>query len=160
MWSPSSLFISNRFYRTQNNFGPSNDHMITEFSWVVTMATDRAQYWHLAVTCNISVAIVKTIVIVAYLPYQITSNQLKGFVIQTNCEDDTNRLLSLYSDAILCVMWIIYRSHRRAGHGTNFLTAVTYSRESNSKLYVQKNNYAPTPQSNLPIVSYHRSYKA
>ena len=38
MWNPSLVFISNRFYKTQNNFGPLNDHIITEFSWVVTMA--------------------------------------------------------------------------------------------------------------------------
>ena len=38
MWNASFFFISNRFYKTQNNFGPFNDHIITEFSWVVTMA--------------------------------------------------------------------------------------------------------------------------
>ena len=38
MWSPSVFFISNRFYRTQNNFGPTYYHIITKFSWVVTMA--------------------------------------------------------------------------------------------------------------------------
>ena len=38
MWNPSLFFISNRFYKTENNFGPLNDHIITEFSWVVTMA--------------------------------------------------------------------------------------------------------------------------
>ena len=53
------------------------------------MATDRAQYWHLAVTCNITVTIVKTIVIVAYLPYKITQYQFQGFVIQSNGEDVT-----------------------------------------------------------------------
>ena len=71
MWSPSFLFISNRFYGTQNNFGPLNDHIITELFWVVTMAPP-AKHWHLTVNCNVTVAIVKTIVIVAYLPYQIT----------------------------------------------------------------------------------------
>ena len=39
------------------------------------MTTGRAQYWHLAEAYNIIVAIVKTIVILAYLPYQITQNQ-------------------------------------------------------------------------------------
>ena len=42
-------------------------------------------------------------------------------------------------------MWLIYWSHRRRIHGSNFLTAVTYSTQSNSKLYVQKNNYGPNP---------------
>ena len=37
MWRPSLFFMSNRFYRTQNDFGPLNDHIITKFSWVVTM---------------------------------------------------------------------------------------------------------------------------
>ena len=36
--------------------------------------TGRAQYWHLAVTYNITVAIVMTIEIVAYLLYQKTQN--------------------------------------------------------------------------------------
>ena len=72
MWNPSPFFISNRFYKTQNN-GPLNDHIITEFSWVVTMApavpnTDIMR-WHVT---NITVAIVKTTEIVAYLLYQVT----------------------------------------------------------------------------------------
>ena len=36
--------------------------------------TGRAQRWHFPVTCNVVVAIVETIVIVAYLPYQIAQN--------------------------------------------------------------------------------------
>ena len=57
----------------------------------------------------------------------------------------TDRILWLVLDAILCVTWLIYWSHRRGGHGSNILTAVTYSSQSNSKLYVQKNNYVPNP---------------
>ena len=38
MWSPSSFLISNGFCRMENNFGPLTSHIITEFSWVVTMA--------------------------------------------------------------------------------------------------------------------------
>ena len=38
MWNPSLFFISNRFYKTQNNFGPLSDHIITKFSLVVIMA--------------------------------------------------------------------------------------------------------------------------
>ena len=60
-------------------------------------------------------------------------------------EDDTDRILWFVLDAILRVAWLIYRSHRREGHGPNFLTAFTYSSQSNSKLYVQKNNYVPNP---------------
>ena len=51
---PVTRFLSSRFYRTQNNFGPWNDHIITEV--------------------YVALAIVKTIEIVAYLPYQITRN--------------------------------------------------------------------------------------
>ena len=36
--------------------------------------TGRAKYWYLVVTCNVTVAIVKTIVIMAYLLYQNTQN--------------------------------------------------------------------------------------
>ena len=38
IWGPSLFVIFNRFYKLQSIFGPSNDHIITEFSWVVTMA--------------------------------------------------------------------------------------------------------------------------
>ena len=38
MWSHNSFFISSRSYRTLSNFGTLNDHIITEISWVVTMA--------------------------------------------------------------------------------------------------------------------------
>ena len=31
--------ISNVFNRTQSNFGPVNDHMIKEISWIITMVT-------------------------------------------------------------------------------------------------------------------------
>ena len=31
MWISSSFFISNGFYETQNNFGPLNEHIFTEF---------------------------------------------------------------------------------------------------------------------------------
>ena len=34
-------------------------------------------------------------------------------------------------------------SHRKVGFSSNFLTAFTYNSQSNSKLYVQKNNYVP-----------------
>ena len=56
-------------------------------------------------------------------------------------------ILWLVLDAISSVTWLIYRSHRRESHGSKFLTAVTYSSQSNSKLYVQKNNYVP----NCPV---------
>ena len=35
---PITILYFQQFRRTQNNFGPLNDHIITEFSWVVTMA--------------------------------------------------------------------------------------------------------------------------
>ena len=75
MWSPSLIFISNRFYKTQNNFGPLNSHLITEFSWVVTMApaVHSIDILRWPETSH-AVAILKTIEIVAYLLYQITQN--------------------------------------------------------------------------------------
>ena len=156
MWNPSLLLISNRFYRTQNNFGPlthcglvtsylrqgsrstlaqvmaccltapshylnqcwliiskvqwhsSEDNFTKDASGTITEISlknslskisfksprgqwvkrshhygifmgchhgiGRTQYWYRAVTCNITVAIVKTIEIVAYLLYQIRQN--------------------------------------------------------------------------------------
>ena len=58
-------------------------------------------------------------------------------------EDDTDCILWLVLDAISCGTWLIYRYHQREDHGSNILTALTYSSQSNSKLYVQKNNYVP-----------------
>ena len=113
--------------------------------------TGRAQCWHLAVTCNVTVAIVKTIVIVAYLRYQSTQNYSQGFVIYMSGEKDTDRIFWLVLDAISCVTCLIYRSHRRRDHGSNFLTAITYNSQLNSKLYVLK-KYVPTTQSNFSNV--------
>ena len=45
-------------------------------------------------------------------------------------EDDTDRILWFILDAISCVTWLIYWSHRRRGHGSNFVTAVIYSSQS------------------------------
>ena len=53
--------------------------------------TGRAQNLHLAVTCNVTAVIVKTIVIVAYFPLDHKINP--KFVIQTSGEDDTDRIL-------------------------------------------------------------------
>ena len=55
--------------------------------------TGRAQYWHLAMTCNITVANVKTIEIVAYLLYEITQDLSQGFLIWTSGEYDTDGIL-------------------------------------------------------------------
>ena len=117
--------------------------------------TGRAQCWHLAVTCNITVAIVRTIEILACLLYQITQNQSWGFVIWISGEYDTDRIFWLVLDAISCVPWLIYRSHRTEGHGSNFLTAFTHNSQSNSKLYVQKNNYVPNSPVELAQCWYH-----
>ena len=65
MWNPSFFFISNRFYKTLNNFVSLNDHIITEFSWVVTMAPvvlnadilpwTVTAHWHRQDDCNCGV---------------------------------------------------------------------------------------------------------
>ena len=141
MWNPSLFFISNRFYKTQNNFGPLNDNIITELSWVVTMAlavpsTD-ILWW--PVTSQWPSSRGLKLWRICY----ITDNTklILGFAMWTRGKDDTDRILWLVLDAISCVTWLIYRSHCREGHGSNFLVAFTYSSQSNSKLFVQKNNY-------------------
>ena len=104
MWNPSLFFISNIFYKTQNNFGPSHHYGIFMGCHHVT---GRAQYWHLAVTCNITVAIDKTIKIVAYLLYQLTKKIIRG----------------------LCNMnqwWWWHRSLTLAYFGRNFVCFVIY----------------------------------
>ena len=121
--------------------------------------TGRAQCWHLAVTCNVRIVIVKTIVIVTDLSYQSTQKCSRGFVIYTGDENDTARIIWLVLDAISCVKWPIYRSHRRRDHGSNFLTGVTYSSQSNSNCTYWKIIMDRTPQSNLPILKRFRSFK-
>ena len=68
-------------------------------------ATDRARRWHLVVTCDITVGIVKTIVIVAYLPYQVTQI-----------------ILGLWN---INEWWRWPRSHTLARFGRNFVCHVT-----------------------------------
>ena len=70
---PITLFISSRSYRTLSNFSALNDHIITEIAWVVTMAP-AVSSGGILLTCNVTVATVKTIVIVVFLPYQSTQN--------------------------------------------------------------------------------------
>ena len=71
-WSPSLFFISNRFYKTQKRIWSIERSHHYGIVMGCHLGTGRAQYWHLAVTCNITVAIVKTIEIMAYLLYQTT----------------------------------------------------------------------------------------
>ena len=142
MWSPSFFFISNRFYGTLNNFVPLNGHIITEFSCVVTMAPavhnadilrwTVTPHWHRQDDCNCGVFAI--------------SEHTKKFLGLCNINEWGRRHRShtlAHLDAISCVTWLIYWSHRGRIHGSNFLTALTYSTQSNSKLYVQKNNYVP-----------------
>ena len=42
MGNASVFIICNRLHKKQNDFGPLNDHMIKEFSWVVTMVIGHA----------------------------------------------------------------------------------------------------------------------
>ena len=68
--------------------------------------TGRAQRWHPAVTCNVTVAIGNTTVIVAYLP----SNHTKLFLWLCNINE----------------WWRGHRSHTLARFGHNFVCRVTY----------------------------------
>ena len=57
-----------------------------------------------------------------------------------------------YSDrlnAISCVTWFNYRSHSKEDRRSNFLTVVTYSSQSKSKVYVQKKKYVPNAPAEL-----------
>ena len=70
MWSPSLLFIYNIFYRTESNFGPlKRSHHYGIFIGC-HHGTGRVHHWLLAVTLSITMAIVKTIVIVGCLSYR------------------------------------------------------------------------------------------
>ena len=109
-------------------FGPLNDHMTTDPCWAVTMVTSRAQHWHLAVTCNVIVAIVKTIVIVTYGLFAI-SDHMK-LILRLCYIHEWWRWYRLHTLARFGRNFaprdFFYRSHRRGGHGTNFLTVLTY----------------------------------
>ena len=96
MWNPSLFSISNRFYKTQKKFGHDGIFRGCHHG------TGRAQYWHPAVTCNITVTDIKTIEIVAYLLHQTTQNESLGFLIWTSGKDDTDRIIWLVLDAISC----------------------------------------------------------
>ena len=72
MWNTSLFSIYNRFHWTKNKFGPLNDHMIKECSWVATIVIGHSHHCHLAVTCPVTVPTVKTIVIGGCSPYLIT----------------------------------------------------------------------------------------
>ena len=107
------------------------------------------QHCHLAFTCSITVTTVKTIVIAGFSHIRSHKIHVLAFLIKTSVGNDTYLILWLVSDAIFCVTWLINRFHRSRGHSTNFLTVITYSSQSNSTSYLQKNNYVPNPQSNL-----------
>ena len=111
----------------------------------------RAQCWHLAVTCNITVAIIKTIEIVAYL-----------------LSDNTKLILGLYN---MNEWWRWHRSHTLACFGLNFVCHLTFftdlttgnttvrtfvPRLLTAASRIQNCTYRKiityqTPQSNLPI---------
>ena len=61
----------------------------------------RTKHWNHVVTCNVTVAIVKMIVIVSHLPYQITKKS-HGSTLLTNSKDDTDRILWSFKRNFLC----------------------------------------------------------
>ena len=142
MWNTSLFYISNRFCRTPNNFGPLNDHIITVFSWVVTIApavpSGDILWW--PVTSQWPSSRRLKLYRICHIRAQKLLLGLRNIYEwwRGRCSHTMARL-----EAILCLTWLIHRSHRRRYHDSNFLTAVTYSSQSNSKLYVQKNNYVP-----------------
>ena len=64
--------------------------------------------------------------------------------------------------AIVNVTRLIYPPHHSGGHGTNFHTTVIYGCKSNLRWHLQKQNYAPTHISSMPmnITSRQWYYKA
>ena len=124
LWNPHHSPSFPMFRRTQNHFGPLNYNMIKGFSWAVTMVTGHAQHCgHRQGDCN-----------------------CRLFAKS----DHTKRALWYKGGCKFCVTWFIYASHGMGGHGTNFLTAVIYDSQSNTKLYWQKNNYVHHPATHPP----------
>ena len=132
MWSPSLFFISNRFYRTLNNFVSLNDHIITEFSWVVTMAPAVpsadilrwlvTSHWHRQDDCNCGVFVI--------------SEHTKEFLGLCHLSEwrrghRSHTLARFWT----CVTWLIYRSYRI--QNCTYRKTITYR----------------TPQSNLHTTS-------
>ena len=113
--------------------------------------TDHVQYWHLAVTSQWPSSRRLKLWRICYIRQHKTNPRVCQ--IWTSGEDGTGCILWLVLDAISCVTWLIYRSHCKEGRGSNFLTAFTYSGQSNLKLYARKIITYQTPQSNLPIGS-------
>ena len=90
-------------------------------------------------------ATVKTIVIAGYLRFQVTQNQFWGLCDinewwKRHRSDTVTRFGCNFVCHVICLP-ISPKGKPR----TNFLTVVTYSDQSNSKLYSQKNNYVPNP---------------
>ena len=97
---------------------------------------------------------VKTIVATGYLPYQITQNTFFGFVIYMSGDNDTDRILWLISDAVVCVTWVMYRPHHRGDHGTNFLPLLFTTASRIQKCTYRKKIFTgQIPQSNLSKVN-------
>ena len=144
-----TLFIfSNRFYKTQNSFGPLNDHIIMKFSWVVTMApavpsTDILR-WPVTSQWTSSRRLI----------FVISDNTklILGLVIWTSGEDDTHRIVWLVLGAISCVTWPIYRSHRREATVRTFLPRLLTAASRMQNCTYRKMITYQTPQSNLPSI--------
>ena len=121
MWSPSLFFISNRIYRTLNNVGPLNDHIIME------------------IPCNCGVFAIS----------ENTKLYLGLYNVNEWRREHRSHILARFGRNCVChVTYLpICRSHRWRDHGSNFLTAVTYSSKSNLELYVVKNYLRTEPPS-------------
>ena len=125
---PSLFFISNRFYRTLNNFVHLNGHVITEFTWVVTMAPAMhsgdiwrwtvTSHWHRQDDCNCGI-----------------------FAIS----EHTNQFLGLCN----INEWRRgHRSHTLACFGRNFVCHVTYlliSPQENPRFELSYRGYLQYP---------------
>ena len=87
--------------------------------WSKTMLS---RHYHIAVTCPVLVASLKTIVIVGYYHDRSQNISFRWLILSTRSESETYCTLCLVSDAILSIRWIIYRPHCRESYTTPFLT--------------------------------------
>ena len=114
------------------------------------MVTGHVQHCHIAVSCPITVATVKTIVILDHLPYQITQNQFIGLGDINEWWNDTDSILWLVSSAILCHMIYLPTSPQgrplyELSYCGNLRQPVEIKILLTEKMITYKN-----PQSNLP----------
>ena len=119
MWNPSLFFI---LQNTKQFWPLKNDHIITEFSWFAP--------WHRP--CPVLTSC-------GDLQHHSGHRQNDWTHGVFAISDNTKLILGLCN---MNEWWRWHRSQTLARFGCNFVCHATFL-QSNSKLYVQKNNYVP-----------------